>query len=119
MADKNAMLMDRDSGMKYRDIAQKHGVSYQYVQQVCARYYPSKFQFITEEGCIFPNWRRWMNEERCSRYELLRRMGLATVGVNLANLRKYMSGKYYPRKPYIDKLLKATGLTYEELFAED
>ena len=118
MADKNAMLMDRDSGMKYRDIAQKHGVTYQYVQQVCAKYFPSKFKFIEESSCIYPNWRKWMNDERCSRYELLRRMGLCTVAGNLDQLRMCMKGKYYPRKPYIDKLLQVTGMTYEELFAE-
>lgn len=119
MADKNAILMDRDAGMKYREIAQKHNVSYQYVKQVCGKCQPNKFQFVREEACVYPNWRAWMNEEKVSMAELIRRMGLSSSGVNYDALRKCMIGQYQPKKPYIDKLLAITGMTYEKLFAEE
>jgi hypothetical protein len=114
---KQQMIEDRDAGMTYKQIGEKHGVSYQYVCQVCAKRFPQRFRFITAEGCIYPNLRRWMNDEKCSRNELLRRMGFTPLAVNSCKLSEIMSGECYPRKPYIDKLLQATGMTYEKLFA--
>lgn len=113
------ILDDRDAGMTYREIGEKHGVSYQYVSQVCSKYNPYRFKFITKTGCIYPNWRRWMNDEKCSRGELLRRMNLVSESENYRRLGDYMRGVTSPRKPYIDKLLQATGMTYEKLFAEE
>lgn len=114
---KQQMIEDRDAGMTYKQIGEKYGVSYQYVCQVCAKRLPYRFQFIKEDSCIWPNLRRWMNDEKCSRNELLRRMGLTPAAENSTTLRSYMTGECSPRKPYIDKLLQATGMTYEKLFA--
>lgn len=116
MADKAAMIADRDAGMTYQAIADKHGVSHQYVSQVCGRYSPKGYRPVTETGCVYPNWRRWMNENKISRNELLRRMGLAIVIENSERLRRYMRGEGYPRKDYIDRLLAVTGMSYECLF---
>lgn len=117
MANKAQMLEDRKACMTHKEIAEKHGVSTQYVSVVCAGVDPKYFHVITKEGCIYPNWRAWMNNEKCSRNELLQRMGYAKVGENALNLSNYMRGLRQPRKPYIDKLLKATGMTYEVMFA--
>lgn len=111
------ILEDRDTGMTYREIAAKHGVSYQYVNQVCGKYNPERFRFIKKESCIYPNWRKWMNDEKCSRAELLRRMNLVAVSENCVRLGAYMKGEISPRKYVIDKLLSITGMTYEKMFA--
>ena len=50
---------------------------------------------------------------------IAQRMGLSSSGVNCDALRKCMIGQYQPKKPYIDKLLAITGMTYEKLFAEE
>jgi transcriptional regulator with XRE-family HTH domain len=116
MADKNQILEDRDTGLRYADIARKHGVSRQYVSAICGRYNPSRFRFITETGCAYPNLRQWMNENKVSLFELLRRMGFEVHSANSERLRSYMTGRAEPRKPYIDKLIAVTGMPYEMLF---
>lgn len=68
---KQRMIDDRNAGMTYTKIAEKHGVSRSYVGQVCAQSNPSQFRVIKEDSCIYPNWRKCMNDERCSRSELL------------------------------------------------
>lgn len=109
------MLLLRDQGMKYREIAEKLGVSNQYVSMVCAQYDPAHFQYIGE-SCVYPNLRNWMNENKVSRKEFLRRMGLTGNPGNYERLTSYMRGESHPRKQYIDKMLKVTGLKYEKLF---
>lgn len=110
-------LEARDSGMTYEQIAEMFGVSKQRVAQVCGKYSPRYWQYIHETGCIYPNLRKWMNENKVSKVELARRMGYvnsqAAASVALKN---YMTGKATMTKPYIDKLLKATGMPYEVLF---
>jgi transcriptional regulator with XRE-family HTH domain len=111
------ILDDRDAGMTQREIAERYGVSRQYVSQVCSKYNPIRFKVITKTGCIYPNWRRWINEEKCSRGELLRRMNLVPESENYTRLSCYMRGELSPRKYVIDKLLDITGMTYEKMFA--
>jgi transcriptional regulator with XRE-family HTH domain len=120
MTDKTRRMMEaREQGLTYQQIADLFGVSKQRVGQVLGRYEPAKFQYVSEKGCIYPNWRKWMNENKVGRNELLRRMGLQAAAESSHNLASYMTGRTNPRKPYIDKLLKVTGLTYEELFYEE
>lgn len=109
------MQMLRDQGLKYREIAEKFGCSTQYVSMVCGKRDPSHFVPIGEE-CIYPNLRKWMNENKMSRREFIRRMGLTAHANDYERLSKYIRGEYHPRKPYIDKMLEVTGMTYETLF---
>lgn len=109
---------DRAKGMTYRQIAEKYGVSTQRVQQVCCKHYPYRFRVITDK-CVYPNLRDWMNRNRISRNELLRRMGESVHPEKIARLSDCMNGKYEPRKSMIDKLIKATGMSYEVLFARE
>lgn len=110
------MVMDREAGMTCRAIAEKHGVSWQRVQAVVGKYSPAHFQYVTEAGCIYPNLRRWMNDNKVSRSELVRQMGLEAYPKNIVNLSSVIVGKTSPRKAYIDRMLRATGMTYETLF---
>lgn len=110
------MILDREAGMTCREIAEKCGVSHQRVQAVVGKYSPAHFQYITERGCIYPNLRTWMNTNKVSRSELVRRMGLEAYPNNIVNLSSVIVGKTSPRKAYIDRMLQATGMTYETLF---
>lgn len=107
---------EREKGMKYREIAEKYGVSSQVVAQACGKAQPSRFRFWTEKTCIYPNVRAWMNENKITSRELQRRLGWETCSVNYIYISDYLSGKTYPRKQIIDKLLSVTGLTYEKFF---
>ena len=109
------MQLLRDQGLTHREIAEQVGVSRQYVSTVCGSYDPIYFQYINE-GCVYPNLREWMNTNKISRRELLRRMGLTPRHNNSEKLSRYMRGENDPRKDYIDRMLKATGMTYEKLF---
>jgi hypothetical protein len=107
----------RGKGMKYREIAKMYGVSYQAVAQACAKYSPGHFVPFTEEKLVYSNWRNWMNENKVTTKEFLRRLGGYQYGNSVAAVRGYMRGDHYPSKQTIDKILEITGLTYEELWA--
>lgn len=109
------MQMMRDQGYKHREIAEKFGVSRQYVAQVCGVCDPAYYVPV-DERCIYPNLRIWMNENKVSRKKLLLRMGLTESPKNYDRLTSYLRGDAHPRKQYIDRMLAATGMTYEKLF---
>ena len=109
-------LADRLSGMTCREIAEKHGVSVQAVYQATSKYKETQFKEVTPEQCIYPNVRDWMNKNKVSRNELIRRMGMATLPGTSNALGRHLKGTKYPLKQTIDKLLKVTGLTYEQFF---
>lgn len=119
MANRWQMVEDRDAGMTYKQIAEKHGVSHQYVSQVVSTYNPKNFRFITPTGCIYPNLRKWMNDNQVGTSELLRRMYLEPLQGNVERLRAVMQGHRNPRKDYIDRMIEATGMKYEKLFKEE
>ena len=119
MADRWRMVEDREAGLTHREIAKKHGVSIQYVSFVVGKYDPRYFKYVTEKGCVYPNLRRWLNENKISAAELLRRMYLDPAHGNIERLRNVMRGRSSPRKDYIDRLIEATGMKYEKLFKEE
>ena len=117
MADKERMKLLREQGLTHGEIAKVFGVSRQYVSHVCGKCDPAYFIPIGSE-CIYPNLRKWMNENKVCRGEFVRRMGLVLHTNNIERFGRCLRGEYHPPKPYIDKMLKVTGLTYETLFAE-
>ena len=107
---------ERAKGLKYREIAEKYGVSFQAVAQKCSEYESGKFRPFTEKNCVYPNLRKWLNENRVSQSEFVRRMGYVPTGKTKVSFGGYFRGEGYPQKRTIDKMLQATGLTYEELW---
>ena len=111
------MIADRESGMTYQQIGEKHGVSRQYVGNICGRCTPYKFRYVTENGCVYPNLRKWMNDNKVTRTEFVRRLGLINSPNHYSmRVRDYMTGRCDPPKWMIDRMLDATNLTYEQLF---
>ena len=110
---------ERESGKSVKEIAEMYGVSYQAVSQATAKIKKGYFKHYTEENCIYPNLRNWLNDNKVTRSEFLRRIGLTPSPNNSTRLSGYLTGKNYPTKATIDKFLEITGLTYEELFLED
>ena len=118
MIDRDLMRADRAQGMTYEQIGKKYGVTRQYVYQLIGGETKSCFRGITEKDCIYPNLRKWMNENKVSKTELTRRLFGNGYANNQNYLCKWLTGKGYPIKKTIDKFIKVTGLTYEELFKE-
>lgn len=110
---------ERDKGLKYREIAEKYGVSKQAVAQFCGKYQPARFIPYGEKGCRYVNLRNWLNKEKLTQAELIRRLGYEVLKPTRERIWNILSGKLELRKSEIDKLIALTGLTYEQLFAED
>lgn len=105
-------LADRRKGMTYREIAEKHGVSYQCVHTVCTRVDGTYRNRISEKGCIYPNLRHWLNKDR-------RRSAGFFKAMKGYSIRDFMNGTRQPKKDAIDKMIALTGMNYEELFREE
>lgn len=116
---KDLYRAEEASGLSRREIAEKYGVSVQMVHQACGKYGPGHFRKITEKGCVYPNLRNWMNENKVSYMELLRRMGLLPVSRNLSTIYNWLRGMCDPRKETIDKMIAITGIPYEKLFTKE
>lgn len=106
----------REQGLSYTEIARRLGISKQAVQQGLASRDVRYFQFVTEKGCIYPNIRKWMNDNRISVSEIARRMGLIPHSSTCERIRGYLTGANDPNKFTIDRILAITNLTYEQAF---
>lgn len=113
---KKRALSLREQGMTYKKIAETLGYSASYINQVCGFTNHHRFQHITEDGCIYPGLRKWMNDNMVSRTELVRRMYKTPFPNTVKSLSAYMRGDYEPPKSVIDDILRVTGLTYEQCF---
>lgn len=109
----------RDKGLTYQQIADHLGIRYQAVANSLSKQNPRLFRYVSESGCVYPNLRRWMNENKCGKRELLRRIGLGCAPNNYNRICSYLLGKVDPPKKTIDKILSVTGMTYEEAFLRE
>jgi transcriptional regulator with XRE-family HTH domain len=112
-------MAERAKGKTYREIAEQYGVTRQAIADACGKYEEGKFKPWTEERCIYPNLRKWLNENKVSMKEFIRRAGNIPGGNTDSLFRNYFKGKNEPRKGVIDKMLEVTGLTYEQLWEVD
>ena len=105
----------RAKGLKYKEIAEIMGVSFQCVANMCGKSNPSHFQIISDK-VVYPNLRKWLNENKVSMSEFIRRCGHVPYGQGHARYRSWMYGENDPSKRIIDRCLEVTGMKYEELF---
>lgn len=119
MTTREQCLKLQAEGIAQSEIARIVGLSRQRVNQICGKNGTGHFKPLTESECVYPKWREWMNENRCSRTELIRRMGLVYHPRYHSSLSCWMRGKNYPVKPTIDRLIRTTGLSYEQLFSRE
>lgn len=106
----------RAEGKTYAQIAEEYGVSAQAIAAACGRSNPASFRCWTPERCIYPNLRKWLNDNRVSLSEFIRRMDLEVGGTTTGRFSEYFRGVCYPTKKVIDGMLRVTGLTYEQLW---
>ena len=118
MATKQEKLALREQGMTYQQIADHFGISYQAVAQPLAKYQPNHFHYVTETGCVYPNIRKWLNDNKVNKSEFARRCGFCNQSDRKKRLDGYLKGRCDPPKRVIDKILSVTGLTYEQAFSK-
>lgn len=105
-------LADRENGLTYREIAEKYGITYQAAHASCMAAGGYSKKLISQRGCIYPNLRKWLNADK----ERQDRFFQAT---SYCCIRQILNGNQQPKKNVIDHMMKLTGMTYEELFAEE
>jgi transcriptional regulator with XRE-family HTH domain len=115
MSKKQMAIALRAQGFTYQQIGDELGCSKQYIAQVLGKQSVHNFHVIKASDCAYPRLAKWMNENKVSRSEFLRRCGLLPLGENLARFHRILRGNIEPRKTDIDRMLKVTGMTYEEL----
>ena len=108
----------RDTGLTYREIAEKMGISRQCVAQMCGKSDTSHFVKFSD-AVVYPNLRKWLNENKVSMAEFIRRCGYTSVSNEYQYFSRWMHGRVDPTKRIIDACIKATGMTYEELFYQE
>lgn len=120
MARKDDYMPLREQGMTYREIAERFGVSYQAVQQVCGRADPALARAITPSMCVYGGLRNWMNKERISKAELNRILhdGWFPGGHSMDVLGSRLRGETSFKMKEINAIIDRSGLTYEQLFLE-
>lgn len=119
---REALMVDmRRKGMTLREIADDTGLSYQQVfadLKGCG--IDGYFRAFTPKKCIYPNLRRWLNENRVTTKELCLRMYGNDLAANRQSISRFMKGYAVDiSKSVIDRYISATGMTYEELFEKE
>lgn len=106
------------SGKSFTEIASNFGVSKQRIYQISKL---SENEIINgrenvkaSTSCIYPNISKWMRDNNFS----FTNMSYAT-NIEYKMLRSFLIGEKIGRKDTIDKILKITGLTYEEAFYQE
>lgn len=112
----NEMEKMRAEGKTHAEIAFSFGLSRQRVHQLIGQGDVAKFRGITSDHCVYGNIRKWMNDNKVSRSEFTRIIYGENHPENSQRLRRCLMGLSQPRKNIIDKILLATGMTYEEAF---
>ena len=116
MGKKQQAIALREIGYTYEEIGKALGCSRQYICQLIGKGNPQRFQYIKKEDCAYPKLAEWMNKNKVSRSEFVRRMGLQSLPENIIRFSRILRGEIELKKKEIDRMLKITGMTYEELF---
>lgn len=118
MSRKEQIAEARRSGLSYRKIGKELGISGTRVWQIANKTKSKKRRELTEKDCSFPNIRRWANENGVRIGDIAIILYGRREGVYTMQARKVLTGGGYLYKDKIDIPLRATGMSYEEAFAD-
>lgn len=106
----NQMIEMRSNGSTLQQIADKFGVSRQYIHTLIPRF---------NQQTRKPDYSVWIYPA-IAEYCEFNKLGMPDIenefGITYNSFYSIMTGRYCPSKTTIDKILKATCLTYEEAF---
>lgn len=113
------MLEMHENGSSYEEIGKAFNLSRQRVFQLIGGRVKTHFIELSPDDCIYPNLRKLLNDNRITRLGLCR-MLYGSNPSKYQNVYDFLRGRNTRTTKYtIDKYLKVTGLTYEELFETD
>lgn len=108
------MYRMRLEGKSYQAIADRFGVSRQYVHQLFGQKYKSEpYRNVNVQ---YTGLRKWMNESHYSVAKLARESGCTDH--SYGTITSYLQGSLRMDIDSIRKILRFTGLTFEEAFGE-
>lgn len=114
---KEMVLHLHAAGYTQSEIAGMVGVTRQRVSQILhTGKRRKKFKPVTAVVCRYVNVRNWMNENKVSFAELARRVSSEQNTASYVLLRRWLCDGANITKKNIDRLIAATGLSYEKLF---
>lgn len=104
-------------GETLQSIADAHGISKQRVAQLVGAVRPMKEWNRTYS--IYAGIDSWMKFNRVTYSAFNVRLGYNPSANSQTILKRMLMGETEPRKALIDKILKVTGMTYEEAFRRE
>ena len=105
----------RLEGATLQSIADRFEVSLEWVRQVIPPIDGKTWsKYGIRSRCVYPGICQWLFDNRCTYAKLAE-----LIGAPQASVSRWMNGIYKPNKDIIDKILKVTGLTYEQAFREE
>ena len=104
----------RLKGMTYEEISAKFGLSKQRVYQIIGGN-KKRTVSVKEHQCIYPRLRKWLNENNMCVNSLTRKIYGSVEPRNRQIIARLLEGGD-SRKSTVEKVLNATGLTYEQAF---
>ena len=113
-AQKKEALAMRMDGASFQEIGDRLGLAKQTIQRGIPAIHGSRNAVKPIQNCVYPNIERWRRQQRYSRAEFGRELGVAPGTIS-----RVMTGTTQPLKPMVDRILALTGMTYEVAFAED
>lgn len=111
--EKIAAYAMRLGGSSLQEVADKFGVSREYIRQITPPTGTLAQTRSSYEKCIYPNISSWLYENRYS-YNRFSKLICCTC----TSIYNALIGKTDPSKCLIDKILDATGMTYEVAFEQ-
>ena len=113
------MVNMRSNGCTLQQIADKYGVSRQFVQQSILNFKKrdGKLREIPLYDCIYPNLKKWMIENEITLTELSEMVGLNSASTNSITSR--LNGVRDFKISEVKTILEESGKTFEYMFMED
>lgn len=105
----------RLEGATLQSIADKFDVSLERVRQIIPPIEGRSWNLYgIQDKCVYPGIAQWLLDNHYTYTKLAE-----LAGVPMATVSRWMNGVHKPNKSAIDKILKATGLTYEQAFGKE
>lgn len=114
---KEQMLRMKMDGATYEEIGKEFNLSKQRIHMIIGKQSKGHFKWMSKERCVYPNLRKWINDNQVSVAEFCRRLYGNSHPENHYRVSRFLKGYSKEiQKGTIDKYLMVTGLTYEKLF---
>lgn len=110
------MIKMRLDGCAYQEIADRYGITKQYVQQSIANLVRKEGTVRKSplDGCIYPNIRKWMLDNNIAMIELSKICGLSDTYTSTVITK--LNGEREFKISEIKEILKESGKTFEYMF---